>query len=93
MKKLYWESAELDWRVDLLIAIVAVIGLIGVQHFKVFSPAPHYEEKLAAAQLMEKSMDVIDRYRAALPWPFPRFPRSRIELSTPQRIPIRSANP
>nr|VFJ87592.1 MAG: hypothetical protein BECKH772A_GA0070896_1000431 [Candidatus Kentron sp. H]VFJ89394.1 MAG: hypothetical protein BECKH772B_GA0070898_1000431 [Candidatus Kentron sp. H]VFJ95997.1 MAG: hypothetical protein BECKH772C_GA0070978_1000432 [Candidatus Kentron sp. H] len=63
MKKLYWVSVELDWRVDLLVAIVAVVGLLSVTHFKLFVPAPHYEEKLAAATLMKKGMDVIDRYR------------------------------
>nr|VFJ73100.1 MAG: poly-gamma-glutamate system protein [Candidatus Kentron sp. FM]VFJ73846.1 MAG: poly-gamma-glutamate system protein [Candidatus Kentron sp. FM] len=65
MKKLYWKSCELDWRVDLFIAMIAALGLVCIQHFKVFVPAPHYEEKLAAANLMKKGMNVIDHYRKA----------------------------
>jgi len=65
MKKLYWKSCELDWRVDLFVAMLALVGLLCVQHFKVFAPAPHYEEKLAAANLMRKGMNVIDHYREA----------------------------
>ncbi len=63
MKQLYWKSCELDWRVDLAVACVALVGLFCVEHFKIYVPAPHYEEKLEAATLMKKGMNVIDHYR------------------------------
>ncbi|MEK8015605.1 MAG: poly-gamma-glutamate system protein [Candidatus Parabeggiatoa sp.] len=63
MKKLYWKSCELDWRVDLAVAFVALVGLLCVEHFKIYVPASHYEEKLEAATLMKKGMNVIDHYR------------------------------
>jgi len=63
MKQLYWKSCELDWRVDLAVATVALIGILCVEHFKIYVPAPHYDEKLAAATLMKKGMNVIDHYR------------------------------
>jgi len=63
MKKLYWKLHELDWKVHLTVAIVALVGFLCVKHFKIYVPAPHYEEKLEAATLMKEAMDVIDNYR------------------------------
>ncbi|WP_069470770.1 poly-gamma-glutamate system protein [Candidatus Marithrix sp. Canyon 246] len=63
MKKIYWKLHELDWKVHLTVAIVALVGFFCVKHFKIYIPAPHYEEKLEAATLMKKGMDVIDNYR------------------------------
>ncbi len=44
-------------------ATVALIGLLCAEHFKIYVPAPHYDEKLEAATLMKKGMNVIDHYR------------------------------
>jgi poly-gamma-glutamate system protein len=63
MKKLLWKPSTVSWQIHVLIAIVAVIGLVIVESFKMNVKQPYYKEKVMAANYMLQGMEIIKQYR------------------------------
>ena len=63
MKKLYWKQTKIGWQIHILTAIIALLGMISVEMFKVKIKRPMYREKLKAAKIMERGMKKIKAYR------------------------------
>jgi poly-gamma-glutamate system protein len=63
MKKLIWKPSTVSWQIHLVIAIMAVIGLVIVESFKVNVKQPYYREKVLAARYMMKGMEILKQYR------------------------------
>ncbi|HOT46189.1 MAG TPA: poly-gamma-glutamate system protein [Spirochaetota bacterium] len=63
MKKLIWKPSTVSWQIHLVIAIMAVIGLVIVESFKVNVKQPYYREKVLAARYMMKGMEILKRHR------------------------------
>ncbi|HNW27179.1 MAG TPA: poly-gamma-glutamate system protein [Spirochaetota bacterium] len=63
MKKLIWKPSTVSWQIHLVIAIMAIIGLVIVESFKVSVKQPYYKEKVLAARYMLKGMEVLKRHR------------------------------
>ncbi len=63
MRKVYWRPTRILWQIHLLLAIVAIIALFSVENFKVQVKQPYYKEKLEAAKIMKRGMEVIKEYR------------------------------
>ncbi len=59
MKQLYWRPHKVS-RVELLaVTLLAVGGLLGVEHFQVVQEQPFYAEKLAAARLARRAHEAL----------------------------------
>jgi poly-gamma-glutamate system protein len=63
MKKLIWKPSAVSWQIHLVIAIIAIIGLVIVETFKVNIKQPYYKEKVKAANYMLQGMEIIKQYR------------------------------
>jgi poly-gamma-glutamate system protein len=63
VQKLYWRPAQVYRGVYVLIAVIAVAALIAVEVFRVNIVQPHFEQKMEAARLMLRGMEVIRLYR------------------------------
>ncbi len=63
MKKLYWKLSKTAWQIHVLVAIISITALFCVENFKVKIKKPYYNEKIAAAKIMENGMAVIKDYR------------------------------
>ncbi len=63
MKKLIWKPSTVSWQIHLVIAIMAVIGLLIVESFKINVKQPYYKEKILAAQYMLKGMEILKQRR------------------------------
>jgi poly-gamma-glutamate system protein len=63
MKKLIWKPSAVSWQIHLVIAIIAIIGLVIVESFKVNIKQPYYKEKVKAANYMLQGMEIIKQYR------------------------------
>jgi poly-gamma-glutamate system protein len=63
MKKLIWKPSSVSWQIHLVIAIVAIIGMVIVESFKVNVKQPYYNEKIRAARYMLQGMEIIKQYR------------------------------
>ena len=63
VQRLYWRPAHVSRVVHVLVALIAVATLLSAERFKVIQLQPHFEEKLEAAQRMERGMDVIRTHR------------------------------
>lgn len=59
MKKLYWRSNKVPLTGLVLLALLAMSGLILVETFRETTRRPHYTEKLAASRLAREAFDVI----------------------------------
>ena len=63
MQKLYWRPAHVSRIVHVLVALIAVATLLSAERFKVIHMQPHFEQKIKAANRMQKGMDVIRTHR------------------------------
>ncbi|HYO24873.1 MAG TPA: poly-gamma-glutamate system protein [Lacipirellulaceae bacterium] len=63
MKKIYWRPRAVSRSALMLIAFISLAGLLIVERYKVTSPQPYAEEKLAAANLAQKAFQVIKAAR------------------------------
>lgn len=63
MKKLVWKTSTVSWQIHLVIAIMAIIGLVLVESFKQNIKQPYYKEKVKAARYMLKGMEILKQYR------------------------------
>jgi hypothetical protein len=63
MKKIYWRPRAVSRPALLLITLVSLAGLIMVERWKVETPQPYLDEKLAAANLALKAFEVIKAAR------------------------------
>lgn len=63
MKKLIWKPSTVSWQIHLVIAIMALIGLVIVESFKVNVKQPYYKEKVLAARYMLKGMEILKQHR------------------------------
>lgn len=63
MKKLVWKPSTVSWQIHVVIAILAVIGLIIVESFKINVKQPNYAEKIGAANYMLQGMEIIKQLR------------------------------
>lgn len=69
IKKLYWRPQRISLRVVVLLAVVALAGLLTVETYKVRVKQAHYREKIAAARLASQAFEVIkeERRRRGIP--------------------------
>ncbi len=63
MKKLYWKPGKISWKIHLVIAIIALLCLMSVEHFQVKIKQRHYGLKFKAASIMKDAMDVLKAFR------------------------------
>jgi hypothetical protein len=63
MKKIYWRPRAVSRPALLLITLVSLAGLIMVERWKVETPQPYLEEKLAAANLAQDAFEVVKAAR------------------------------
>ena len=66
MKKLYWRPNKVSRNVLVLVALLAIAGLIAVESFLVKTKQPFYKEKMAAARLTSEAYEVIKAERLRL---------------------------
>lgn len=65
MKKLIWKPGTISWQIHLVIALVAIIGLVLVENFQETVKLPHYNTKIKAAQYMNQGMSILRNYRTS----------------------------
>jgi len=63
MKKIYWRPSSVPHIFLIVIATIAIAGILSVELFKVKAEQPYYDEKFRAAQKMKEGMEIIKRYR------------------------------
>lgn len=63
MKKLIWKPSTVSWQIHVLIAIIAIIGLVIVESFKMNVKQPYHNEKVMAANYMLQGIELIKQYR------------------------------
>jgi poly-gamma-glutamate system protein len=63
MQELYWRPAHVSRVVHVLVAVIACGALLGAERFQRTSVQPDFEEKLAAAQQMERGMEILRNHR------------------------------
>lgn len=63
MKRIYWRPASVPRVILVVIAILAITGILSVEFFKVKIKQPSYTEKMHAARTMKSGMEVIKNYR------------------------------
>lgn len=63
MRKIYWRPKQVSRPMLMLISLIAIVGLMAVEHFQITVRQPDYESKLKSAQLARRAMDVILRHR------------------------------
>jgi poly-gamma-glutamate system protein len=63
MKKIYWRPRAVSRPALVLITLISIFGLMIVEAWKVETPQPYQPEKLAAAKLALRAMDVVKRER------------------------------
>jgi poly-gamma-glutamate system protein len=63
MKKLLWKPSNVSWQIHILIAVIAIIGLVIVESFTLNVKQPYYKEKVMAANYMLQGMEIIKQYR------------------------------
>jgi poly-gamma-glutamate system protein len=59
MKRLYWRPRAVSRTALALIAVISIAGLFAVERTRTRQKAPHYDQKLEAAQLAHKALGVI----------------------------------
>ncbi len=63
MKRLYWKPSGIRWQIHALIALIAIIGLVFVEYFKINKKMTHFDEKVHAARIMKTGMEAIRDFR------------------------------
>lgn len=63
MKKLIWKPSTVSWQIHVVIAIMAVIGIVIVESFRVNVKQHYYKEKIKAAKYMLQGIEILKRYR------------------------------
>lgn len=66
MKRLYWRPNKVSRNVLVLVALLAISGLIAVETFLVKTKQPFHTEKMAAAKLTRQAFEVIKDERMRL---------------------------
>jgi len=64
LQRLYWRPATAPIGVHVLVAVIACCALLSAERFQRVAVAPDFEEKLRAAQMMERGLDVLRSARA-----------------------------
>ncbi len=63
MQELYWRPASVSRIVHVLVAVIACGALLGAERFQRVRVQPDFEAKLAAAQRMERAMEILRTHR------------------------------
>ena len=69
MKALYWRSNTVSTSQLVIVAVLAVVGLLAIELNPVSEPDPFYEEKLSAARLAQQAFRAIYLERISLQLP------------------------
>ncbi|MGH7337089.1 MAG: poly-gamma-glutamate system protein [Myxococcota bacterium] len=64
MRQIYWRPATAPTGVHVLVAVIACGALLSAERFQRVKVAPDFDEKLRAAKVMERGLDVVRTYRA-----------------------------
>ena len=64
MRQLYWRPATAPTGVHVLVAVIACGALLSAERFQRVKVAPDFDEKLRAAKVMERGLDVVRTHRA-----------------------------
>ena len=64
MQRLYWRPATAASGVHVLVAVIAIAGLLAAERFQRLVVAPDFEEKLRAANTMQRALDLVRNHRA-----------------------------
>jgi poly-gamma-glutamate system protein len=69
VQRLYWRPAHASRGVHVLVAVIACAALLSAERFQRVSAASDYDEKLRAAQAMQRGLDVLraQRLRSGVP--------------------------
>jgi poly-gamma-glutamate system protein len=63
MQRLYWRPAHVSRGVHVLVAVIAGAALLSTERFQRVVIARDYKEKVRAARVMERGLDVLRAYR------------------------------
>ena len=63
MQRLYWRPATATSGVHVLVAVMALAALLAAERFQRVVVAPDFEEKLRAANAMQRAVDLVRSYR------------------------------
>ena len=63
MKKVYWRPTEIPRIILVVISLIAIICIFSIEFFKIKKRQPFYNEKVQAAQMMKKGIDIIRAHR------------------------------
>jgi poly-gamma-glutamate system protein len=63
MQRLYWRPAHVSRGVHVLVAVIAGAALLSAERFQRVVIARDYKEKVRAARVMERGLDVLRAYR------------------------------
>ena len=63
MQKLYWRPTHVSRVVHVLVAAIACGALLGAERFQRTRVEPDFEERVTAAQRMERGMEILRSYR------------------------------
>src|SRR5262245_7708506 len=64
MQRIYWRPTTAPNGVRVLVAVIACGALLSAERFQRVVVAPDFEQKLRAAQVMERGLDVVRTHRA-----------------------------
>ena len=63
MQRLYWRPATAASGVHVLVAVIAIAVLLAAERFQRVVVAPDFEEKLVAANAMQRALDLVRNHR------------------------------
>jgi len=63
MKKLLWKPSRVNLQIHILIALIAVVGMVFVETCRIEEKQPYYRTKILAAKTMKASMEVLREHR------------------------------
>jgi poly-gamma-glutamate system protein len=64
VQRLYWRPATAASGVHVLVAVIAIAALLAAERFQRVVVAPDFEEKLHAANAMQRALDLVRGHRA-----------------------------
>ncbi len=73
MKKIYWRPRAVSRPALILITLISLAGMTVVEHYKVESQQPYFEEKTAAANLAQEAFTIVKAARQKLGPPISRI--------------------
>ncbi|MFN3235341.1 MAG: poly-gamma-glutamate system protein [Gammaproteobacteria bacterium] len=66
MKKMYWQAHKVPQYLMIIMCVLAIVGMVIVEHYKSLKPQPYFKQKLAAAELASEAMQAIKKERLRL---------------------------